>query len=168
MELFIPSLLTLLISSLLAFVLLPRLAVPIVLLLSLVILVYVLRTHYATFSDEYRYSTWQYQLQQYAPYVIIVVLISFILTSIGFIFQGGGAVTVPTVETPSLPSANSATNPITSAINTGLRAAQNTVAAAATAASDAAEAVTNVLSTKRNNRAPANYNLTSLLTTPRT
>ena len=63
MELFIPSLFVLLIAGILAFALVPRLSVPIILLLSLVILMFTMRKHMYDFAAEYRYSTWQYQLR---------------------------------------------------------------------------------------------------------
>ena len=78
MELFIPSLLILLIAGLLSFLVIPRLSVPIVLILSLIILAVVMRNHYYVFYSEYRYQTWTDQLKEYAPYIVIAVLIIFI------------------------------------------------------------------------------------------
>ena len=161
MELFIPSLLILVIICLFVFLLIPRMSIPLVLFFSMVTLVYVLQNHYYLFYSEYRYSTWQYTLQQYAPYVIVFVLAIFIFTSVGITTYRGSSVPTTMPEIGPLPSASTATNVVTSVINSGMKAA-----------SDAASAVTGTVSgvvsgfNKANtkNQGSSTYNLTSLLT----
>ena len=159
MELFIPSLLILLVAGLFAFLIIPRMTVPLILLLSVLILLYVLNNHYHHFYSEYHYSTWQDRLRDYSPYVIVVVLIFFIFTSSSFaMWKGAASPIIP--ETPPLPSASSATNTVTSAINTGIRSVTNTVG-------DVKSLVTNIVSgtTKVNagKNTSSGYNLTALL-----
>jgi len=157
MELFIPSLLVLILCGIIAFAIVPKFTTPAVLLISMLIFVYVLYNHYNTFLYEYNYSTWQLQLIQYSPFVIVFVLIAFIFMAFGFIFQSGGRMSSPISEIPSLPASSSATNPVTGVINNGLRGASNIV-------SNASSAIKNIFTGKKNNQS---YNLTSLLSTPK-
>ena len=159
MELFIPSLLILLISGLLSFLVVPRLSVPIVLLLSLIILAVVMKNHYYVFYSEYRYQTWTDQLKDYAPYVVIGVLIIFIFSSISFVLQyksaPQGGLAIP--EVAPLPPASTATNPVTSVINAGIKSANELVNTANTV-------VTNVINAnKPKNAGQSSYNLTALM-----
>ena len=162
MELFIPSLLVLLIISLFVFLVIPRMSIPIILFFSMVSLVYVLRNHYYLFYSEYRYSTWQYTLQQYAPYVIVFVLAVFIFTTVGITTYRGNSVPTSMPETPSLPSASSATNVVTSVINSGMKAASDAAAAVTNTVSNITK--TNLAKNTRNQGTSSTYNLTSLLT----
>ena len=166
MELFIPSLLILLILSLFIFLIAPRLSIPLVLFLSMVTLVYVLRNHYYLFHYEYRYSTWQFTLQQYAPYVIVFVLAVLIFTSVGITTYTGQAIPTKMPEIPALPSAASATNSVTSAINSGLKAASESVTKLTnTVTNTVSDLVKKNNSNTKNQGSSSSYNLTSLLTT---
>jgi hypothetical protein len=158
MELFIPSLLLLIVCGIIAFAVVPKFTTPAILLVSMLIFVYVLYYHYTTFAYEYQYSTWQLQLTQYAPFLMIFALIGFIFMAFGFIFQSGGGNSSPISQLPLLPTSSSATNPVTGAINTGLRGASNVV-------SNASSAIKNIFTGKKNNS--QSYNLTSLLSTPK-
>jgi hypothetical protein len=162
MGLFIPSLLVLAIICLFVFLVIPRMSIPLVLLFSMVTLVYVLRNHYYLFYSEYRYSTWQYTLQQYAPYVIIFVLAVFIFTSVGITTYRGATVPTTIPEIPPLPPASSATNVVTSVINSGMKAASD-AASAVTGSVSGVVAGFNKANTK-NQGSSSTYNLTSLLT----
>ena len=166
MELFIPSLLILLILCLFVFLIAPRLSIPLVLLFSMVTLLYVLRNHYYLFYHEYRYSTWQFTLQQYAPYVIVFVLSVFIFTSVGIITYAGQPIPTKMPEMPALPSAASATNSVTSAINSGLKAASESVTKLTnTVSNTVSDLVKKNNSNTKNQGSSSSYNLTSLLTT---
>jgi hypothetical protein len=165
MELFIPSLLILLILYLFLFLIAPRLSIPFILFLSMVVLVYVLRNHYFLFYNEYRYSTWQYTLQQYAPYVIVFVLSVFIFTSVGITTYTGQPTPTKMPEIPPLPSAASATNSITSAINNGLKTVSETATKVTnTVSNTVSDLVKKNNSNTKNQGSSSTYNLTSLLT----
>jgi hypothetical protein len=157
MELFIPSLFVLLIAGLFSFLIIPRLSVPIVLFVSMIILVYVLRNHYSLFYNEYRYSTWQYTLKQYAPYVMILFLFIIIFTSSSFASFDG--ISEPPTSFSPLPPASTATNPITSALNTGMRSISNVASSVTGAITEAVNS-----NASKNSKSSSTYNLTSLFT----
>ena len=160
MELFIPGLVVLLIAALFAFVVLPRIGAKVLVVVSLLALIAAGIHHYSFFASEYRLSTWQYSLSAYAPFVVLGLAILFIFAAIGFLFMGSEskAQVIEAVASPletiqervanaaaAMPSANSATNPITAAVNTGLNAlgvggGPNATAAAAPAAPPAPNA----------------------------
>jgi hypothetical protein len=137
MELFIPGLVVLLIAGLFAFVVLPRVGAKVLVVISLLALIGAGLHHYAFFASEYRLSTWQYSLAAYAPFIVLGLAILFILAAIGFLFMGSESKkqVIEAVASPletiqervanaaaAMPSAESATNPITAAVNTGLNA----------------------------------------------
>ncbi len=175
MELFIPSLLLLLITALIVYGVMPRLTIPYVLLLSLIVLIVVLRSHYSLFSSEYRYSTWQYIFKDYASFTIIGVLIFMIIIAAITIFSKSRSATAfPTSLIPAagvLPSATSATNPVTSALNTAIRTVSDTVETATNVASNAvtntAKMVSNAASAVTGRKNVSSYNLSALTRTPR-
>ncbi len=158
MELFIPSLLTLLIIGFIVYGILPRVTVPVILTVSVIILCFVLYNHYFAFNYEYRYSTWQDILKQYSSYIMVGVLIIFIIISAVTTFRSSGSISAPTVPVPpTLPAANTATNPVTSALNTAIR----------NVSSGVETVMNNVSNTFSGNSSRKNYNLSSLVTTPK-
>ena len=73
--------------------------------------------HFKLFWDEYKQSTWQDQLRLFAPGIMLTVIIIYVLFSI-LMFFTGGSVPVPSMPNVELPSADTATNVVTEAINT--------------------------------------------------
>ena len=71
MELFIPSILALVIAAAIVMFVLPRLSSVILGSLALVFVIIAAYQHYNFFYTEYRESTWQLPLVQYAPYLLI-------------------------------------------------------------------------------------------------
>lgn len=125
MELFLPSILVLLIACGIVFAIIPKLSPMIIAILSIVLLTVATYHHFTLFSSEYRLSTWQDILKTYAPGVFIIVLIIFIIFSI-IGFFGGTSVPVPGLPyVPGLPPANTSTNMLTETINNGLRLTGN-------------------------------------------
>ena len=125
MQFFLPSLIAFIIAIAIVFAVLPRLAAPVLVGVSLVILGFALWQHISLFKTEYEASTWQQQLKFYAPFVMIAAVLFAVLTYFGVIASSGGyaALPVPTLPSiPVLPSAQTATNPLTSSINSGMRA----------------------------------------------
>jgi hypothetical protein len=157
MELFIPSLLTLLILGFIVYGVLPRATVPVILTVSVLILCFVLYNHYFAFNYEYRYSTWQEIFKQYSSFIMVGILIVFIIIAAVTTFKSGLGSSSPTIPSAvPLPSANTATNPVTSALNTAIRNVSNSVESAINTVSN---------SFSGNNR--KNYNLSPLVTTPK-
>ena len=135
MELFLPGLIILLLSAFFIFLVLPRMGPMVLVIVSILALAAAGMHHYSMFHSEYTLSTWQYGLQAYTPWLILLLALLFILASLFFIFGGSEARAsiMNTVSTPMeaiqnavagsaniMPSANTATNPLTAALNTGI------------------------------------------------
>jgi hypothetical protein len=148
MELFLPSLFVVVIAALLAFVVIPRMGSLILAITSLVALVLAGIHHYNLFYAEYQLSTWQNGIGANAPFFILGLALLFIVGAIYYMFTGGSLaevknmVSLPNISpleqiqsavqnsVATMPAANTATNPLTEAINTGLK---NVVASVAPA-----------------------------------
>ena len=138
------------------FVVLPRLAGPVLVGVSLVILVFALYQHITLFKAEYAMSTWADQLKFYAPFVLIAALFVAVLIYFGVLASGNGgtsALPIPTLpNTPMLPSAETATNPLTAAINTGMRGVNNLTGQVTNAANQITVPNFGLRNNKNNNR----------------
>jgi len=151
MELFLPSLFVIVIAALLAFVIIPRMGSLILAITSLIALIVAGIHHYNLFYSEYQLSTWQNGIGSNAPFFVLGLAILFIIGAIYYMFTGGSIANVKNVITNTIPSniqnvmpnmstspmenleksmnesiqnmppANTATNPLTGAINTGLK-----------------------------------------------
>lgn len=132
MEIFVPSLIIFIIAGLYVFLVLPRLGPMVLAVVSLLALVLAGINHYSMFYNEYKLSTWQYAVAAYTPWLILGLALITMIAAIIFMFTGSGGATkvMNAVSTPmeaiqeavgnsvtNMPSANSATNPITAAIN---------------------------------------------------
>ena len=152
MELFLPSIAALLIAALIVFLVLPRLGAPILAGLSLVLLAYAINNHMQLFSSEYRYSTWQEQLKNYAPFVMIGVLILFSLGFMSYLFTGSGASALPA---SNMPVNNAAVNAINGAANQAVNVAAQAAEGVADVAGDVKDAVFGVANAAANGVAKA-------------
>ena len=132
MELFVPGLIILIIAGFYVFLVLPRLGPMVLAVVSLLALVLAGINHYSMFYNEYKLSTWQYTLAAYTPWVILGFVLITMISAIIFMFTGseGSAKVMNAISTPmeaiqtavgnsvtTMPSANSATNPVTAALN---------------------------------------------------
>jgi hypothetical protein len=138
MELFIPSVLILLLAAAVIFFVLPRFGAATLAIISVALLVFGVYQHMNSFGTEYRLSTWQLGLMSYAPYIMIgglLLVIGFYLVSISPL--GKANTTAPTMpEMPSIaemPNANSATNAVTAGVNNALKGITNVAGNAAAA-----------------------------------
>jgi len=120
MEFFLPSLLLMIVAFFVSTYFLPK-SSPIVLgVLSLLLLAFTVYNHYHFFDNEYRIMTWADTAKNSAPIILVVLVI---VMMVGYLLFATG-VKPGTMAMPSntMPSANSATNPLTQAINKGLNA----------------------------------------------
>jgi hypothetical protein len=106
---------------------------PILIAVSVVALMLGIWHHAVFFSSEYRLSTWQLGLSNYAPWIILFLGLLMIIGSIQWVFSKNNSAATPIEKLSSsltssfnvMPSANSATNPVTALLNTGIRNTKN-------------------------------------------
>jgi hypothetical protein len=126
MELFIPSLLAIVVAAVIVMFLLPRLSPVVLGVLALVFLIGAAYHHYKFFGSEYQISTWQLPLVQYAPYVLISVLIIFMIFFIvNFIGTGNKEAAAPLQAMNE--SVNKVANAAATAVNTAVNNVRNAV-----------------------------------------
>ena len=132
MELFIPSILALIIAAAIVMFVLPRLSSVILGSLALDFVIVAAYQHYNFFYTEYRQSTWQLPLVEYAPYLLLGGLVLFLIFfSINFI----GTSTTAQAAAPLVamnaavervanqaPTVAGVTNAVTNAANNALKA----------------------------------------------
>jgi len=124
MQLFFPSVFLVLIAFLIIFLIMPNFSPLVIVSISAILLVAGTYNHFVTFWNEYQQSTWQNNLKLFAPGIFIAVLLVYIFVVINSFFTGG-SVPVPTLPAVELPSAESATNPVTAAINSTMNGVNN-------------------------------------------
>ena len=129
MELFLPSVIVLLLAAAVVFFLLPKFGPATLAIVSAILLAFGLYQHYSTFATEYRFSTWQYAA--FSPYFLVggllLVIAAFFLYTIP-VSSGAPNATPPNVEMPTvaeMPPASTSTNALTGAINRSLNTAAN-------------------------------------------
>lgn len=127
MELFLPSVIVLLLAAAVIFFLLPQFGPATLAIVSAVLLALGLYQHYNAFGTEYRFSTWQ--IASFAPYFLIGGLLVFIAIFLLYTLPVSKPVDiVPQVEMPTIanmPSPNTSTNALTGMINRSLNTAAN-------------------------------------------
>ncbi len=132
MELFLPSLLIILLAAVVVFTVIPKFAPMTLTVIAIILLVLGVVHHYKLFKDEYRLSTWQTS-SFIAPALVIGTALFFILGYLLSYFGSG-------VPVPTLPNVPSVTD-----ITSGLGSAASSVTTAVTnAANKAVSTVTNV------------------------
>lgn len=152
MELFIPSVLLLLLAAAIIFFVLPRFGAPALALISVILLGLGIYQHMNAFGSEYKLSTWQYQFTSYAPFIMVgglllvmgVYLLS--LSPFGRANTGTTAPVLPEIPTiAEMPNASTATNAVTAGVNTALKGITNVAgnAAAAVGLGNATKAANN-------------------------
>lgn len=137
MELFIPSVLILLLAAAVIFFVLPRFGAPVLALISVALLVFGIYQHMNAFGTEYRLSTWQLGLVNYAPYVMVgglLVVIAFYLLTVSPFGRPANGTTAPEIPTVAeMPNAGTATNMVTAGVNNALKGVSNLAGNAAAA-----------------------------------
>ncbi len=125
MEFFIPGLCLFIISIIVTFIISPKITPIVAAILSIVFLIYGVREHYELFASEYRLSTWHEGLKIYAPAVMIIAIILFIIYGI-FGFFTTGKVPVPALPNINLPTPNTTTESIIESLNSVANSLSNT------------------------------------------
>ena len=168
MEFFLSSMAFLLIVALIVFLVVPRLGASVLVVLSLVLLVGCLYSHYTLFSSEYRFSTWQERIKWYAPIVMYTALGFGAILFLSSLYSGKSLIeSLPTTNLP-----NSSPNTLTQTINTTAKVANKVVNEAVSTVNNTVDAIGNTLgfntTNTRSNR-PSNSlsNLGGLLNTPK-
>lgn len=115
MEFFLPGLFLFLVSLAVTFMIAPKATPAMASILSLAFLSYGVYHHHKLFSSEYRLSTWQESLKIYAPAVMILAIILFILYGVLSFFTSG-QVPIPSLPNVALPSPNSITGALTNSM----------------------------------------------------
>jgi hypothetical protein len=128
MELFLPSVIVLLLAAAVVFFVIPKFGPATLAIISAVLLAFGLYQHYRTFGSEYRFSTWQ--LVSFSPYLLIggllVVIAIFLLYTLpvsSAAANTGPIINLPTID--AMPPANTSTNVVTNMINNTLNTAAN-------------------------------------------
>jgi hypothetical protein len=104
MELFIPSLLVLLLAGIVVFGILPRLA-PFALVIVTVLMLTVVAVHHRSlFAGEYATSTWQSTLQAYTQPFLIAMVVLFMFGWLLNLLRGGSTVQPLGLTAPSVSS----------------------------------------------------------------
>lgn len=129
MELFLPSVLVLLLAAAVVFFVFPSFGPATLAIVSAILLSLGAYQHWAQFGNEYRLSTWWLGLIAYAPYVMVggllVAIAIYLLYLLPANSQNSTASTVPMPTISNMPSANSSTNPVTAGINRALNSSMN-------------------------------------------
>ena len=116
MEFFLPGLFLFLVSLAVTFMIAPKATPAMASILSLAFLTYGVYHHHKLFASEYRLSTWQEGLKIYAPAVMILAIILFVMYGVLSFFTSG-QVPIPALPNVTLPSPNSITNSFSNSMN---------------------------------------------------
>jgi len=155
MQLFLPSVLLAILAIAIIFAVMPKLSPLIIVAISAILLVAGTYHHFQTFWNEYQQSTWQNNLKLFAPGIMLAVIIVYLLVAIGSFFTGG-SVPVPSLPTIELPPAESATNPVTAAINSTMNTVNSAINTMTNTASSAVNSVANSVGLNTKNNAKNN------------
>jgi predicted PurR-regulated permease PerM len=115
--------------------------------MSILFLTFGVYTHHRIFSSEYRLSTWQEGLKIYAPAVMIIAIILFIIYGIIALFTGIH-VPIPSMPEFEMPNTNTLTNSLVNVYNS---AAKNVSNATNTIANTLTNATNNIATNVKNN-----------------
>jgi predicted PurR-regulated permease PerM len=154
MELFLPSVLVFLFAIVLTFYVAPKLTPMISAILAAVFLCYGVYDHYKQFESEYRLSTWQEIFKVYAPAIMILAVILFVIYGILAFFTGGQ------VPIPSLPNLNTAESALTNSLTNVTSSFSNAANSIVNAANNSISNATSMISStnRNNNRGNSNNN----------
>jgi len=122
MEFFIPSILLLIFAMVIIIMVIPKVPHMVLIVFVVIALLFTIENHYSMFTNEYKLSTWLESIKQFAPNIMITVIVLFL---IGYILYLFGQKKGPTLNAPpaNIPPPSTATNMFTEAIGHGMLAA---------------------------------------------
>jgi len=137
MEMFLPSVFLMLVAYLFTITFIPKLSHLVILVGAIAFIAITVFNHYSMFSNEYKIMTWADTAKQFAPTVMIILVIALMGGYLMYMSSTGKGATLP-MPPASIPPPETATNFVTNAIGQGL------VAAGATPVNRSASVRTNV------------------------
>jgi hypothetical protein len=133
MELFLPGVIVVLLAAFFIFLIIPRFGSTILVGASVLALCVAVYNHVNLFGSEYRLSTWQSGLAASAPWIVLFLSFLFVIGALQHIFSGSSS--GPSIadqisnsvstSISNMPSAKSATNPLTSLVNTAIESTKS-------------------------------------------
>ncbi len=132
MEIFLPSILIVLLAGVVVFTILPRFGPLVLTVIAIILLMFGVYHHYNLFYDEYRLSTWQTTSTFLAPALVLGVALFFILGYILSFFGSGipvpkAADVVPNVGETVANIVNTAAETVNNVANNVVNGANNVV-----------------------------------------
>lgn len=132
MEIFLPSILIVLLAGVVVFTILPRFGPLVLTVVAIILLMFGVYHHYHLFYDEYRLSTWQTTSTFLAPALVLGVALFFILGYILSFFGSGIPVpkvadVVPDVGEAVSNIVNTATETVSNVVNSANNVMSNVV-----------------------------------------
>ena len=128
-----PGVIVLLLAAFFIFLIIPRFGSTILVGASVLALCVAVYNHLHMFASEYRLSTWQMGLAASAPWILLFFSFIFVIGALQHIFSGPS--NSPSIvdqisnsintSVSNMPSAKSATNPITSLVNTAIESTKS-------------------------------------------
>jgi hypothetical protein len=137
MEMFLPSVFLMLVAYLFTITFIPKLSHLVILVGAIAFIAITVFNHYSMFSNEYKIMTWADTAKQFAPTVMIILVIALMGGYLMYMSSTGKGANLP-MPPASIPPPETATNFVTNAIGQGL------VAAGATPVNRSASVRTNV------------------------
>ena len=123
MEFFLPTVFLLLVAYLFTMMVIPKMSHIVILVAAAVFIAITVYNHYSLFADEYKVMTWVDTARQFAPTLLILLVIALMGGYILYISTTGkGSPNLP-MPPASIPPPETATNYVTQAIGQGLVAA---------------------------------------------
>jgi predicted PurR-regulated permease PerM len=132
MEIFLPSILIVLLAGVVVFTILPRFGPLVLTVIAIILLMFGVYHHYNLFYDEYRLSTWQTTSTFLAPALVLGVALFFLLGYILSFFGSGipvpkSADVVPNVGETVANIVNTAAETVNNVANNVVNSANNVV-----------------------------------------
>ena len=122
MEFFLPSLLLMFVGFFLYEYITPNFSLVAIAVMAIILLLFTVYSHYATFSGEYNVMQWASSAQQIAPTLLTGLVILLVGGYIIYMFSSGNKTPGLSMPPANIPPPQTATNPLTRGIGNGLLA----------------------------------------------